>query len=151
MRHATWTTIESSPIALRLYRSYRKLPASVRAPLRWVSMPRWYLALAYIRCLANGRVLSGPFAGMRLELSPVSSRHLLGYVLGTQELELRDTVESIVRRGYATIINVGAADGYYAIGLARRLPSTEIVGFEALAEHHAALRRAARVDRKSVV
>jgi len=146
MRHSTWTGIESSPVALRLYRSYRKLPASVRAPMRWVSMPRWYLALAYIRRVADGRVLSGPFAGMRLELSPVSSRHLLGYVLGTQELELRDAVESIVRRGYATIINIGAADGYYAIGLARRLPSAEVVGFEALTEHHAPLRRAARAN-----
>jgi hypothetical protein len=143
MRYATWTAIESSPTALRLYRSYRKLPTWVRAPLRRVSMPRWYLALAYVRRIANGRVLSGPFAGLQLELSPVSSRHLLGYVLGTQELELREVVESIVRRGYATIINIGAADGYYAIGLALRLPSANIVGFEALTEHHAPLRRAA--------
>jgi hypothetical protein len=143
MRHATWTAIESSPVALRLYRSYRKLPAAVRTPLRWITMPRWYFAVAYIRRVAKNRVLSGPFAGLQLELSPVSGRHLLGYLLGTQEMELCDIVERIVSRRYSTIVNIGAADGYYAIGLARRLPEATVVGFEALPEHHPPLKRAA--------
>ncbi len=41
-------------------------------------------------------VLSGPFAGTKLYLSPLSGRHLLGYLLGTQEIELHGAVEEIV-------------------------------------------------------
>jgi len=143
MRHATWTAIESSPTALRLYRSYRKLPESMRRALAVVAMPRWHLAAASVHRTAQGRVLSGPFTGMKLELTPRSRRQLLGYLLGTQELELRPVIKEIIARRYASVVNVGAADGYYAIGLALRLPEAAVVAFEALPEHHMRLRQAA--------
>ncbi|EWY37087.1 hypothetical protein N825_21820 [Skermanella stibiiresistens SB22] len=138
--------IESSSIASRLYRSYRKLPDFVRAPARWLVMPRWHIVTTMVRVAARGAVVSGPFQGMRMDLSPVSSRHLLGYILGTQELELHGVVERIVTRDYKTIVNVGAADGYYAVGLARRLPKARIVGFEGLAELHPVLRHSAELN-----
>jgi hypothetical protein len=146
MRHATWTAIESSPAALRLYRSYRRLPERIRRPLAFIAMPRWHLAAASVRRAADGRVLSGPFAGMRMELTQTSQRQLLGYLLGTQELELQPVVEQILARGYETVLNVGAADGYYAIGLATKLPAASVVAFEALPEHHSRLRRAAKAN-----
>jgi predicted O-methyltransferase YrrM len=52
-------------------------------------------------------------------------------------------VEAIIARGYARIVNIGAADGYYAIGLARRMPNTVVEAYEALEEHHPLLKRAA--------
>jgi hypothetical protein len=61
---------------------------------------------------------------------------LLGYLLGTQEIELHDAVENIVSRGYKTIINIGAADGYYALGLARRLPQACVLAYEGNSSHH---------------
>lgn len=146
MRHRTWTRIEGSPVALGLYRSYRKLPEAVRAPLRWLTMPRWHLAAALVRWNAANEVLSGPFAGTKLSLSPLSRRHLLSYLLGTQELELWGVIERILARGYANILNIGAADGYYAVGFARRLPDASITAFEALAEYHPALEYAARLN-----
>ncbi|MFC7397617.1 hypothetical protein ACFQU1_10475 [Chelatococcus sp. GCM10030263] len=146
MRHATWTTIESTPTALRLYRYFRRLPERIRRPLAFIAMPRWHLATASVRRAADGRVLSGPFAGMRMELTQTSRRQLLGYLLGTQELELRPAIEQIIARGYRTILNVGAADGYYAIGLAMKLPGASVVAFEALPEHHSQLRRAAKAN-----
>jgi hypothetical protein len=146
MRHATWMVIEGSPLALRLYRSYRKLPAALRVPARWIAMPRWEATTAFVRRKARERVLSGPFIGMRLQLSDRSRRNLLGYLLGTQEIELHDVVERIIARGYPTIINVGAADGYYATGFLRRMPQTQVVAFEALPEHHDRLRRTAEAN-----
>jgi hypothetical protein len=83
---------------------------------------------------------------MRLRLSDLSSRHLLGYLLGSQELELREAIERIVERRYATIVNVGAADGYYTIGLARRLPASRVDAFEALPELHPLIERSARLN-----
>lgn len=146
LRHATWTAIEASPFALRAYRSYRRLPSTVRAPLRWMTSPRWHLAAAWVRYGSGNAVLSGPFAGTKLYLSPLSGRHLLGYLLGTQEIELHGAVEEIVSRRYATIINIGAADGYYALGLARRLPQASVLAFEANSSHHKYLEASARVN-----
>ncbi|MFT2210266.1 hypothetical protein ACLJYM_00075 [Rhizobium giardinii] len=146
MRQATWNAIEGNPAVMRIYRSYRQLPEEVRAPARWLVAPLWHTACALVRRRATDAVLSGPFQGMKLLLSPVSSRHLLGYLLGTQELELHPIVETVIRQNYGTVINVGVADGYYAIGFARRMPSTRIVGFEGLPEHHEPFWQTARMN-----
>jgi len=144
MQHATWNAIESSSVAMSVYRSYRRLmPSSARALLRWLAMPRWNAATALVRHRAADTVLSGPFMGMHLSLTPVSSRNLLGYLLGTQEIELHDVVRRVIARGYPRIINVGAADGYYAIGLLRQMPRTKVTAFEGALEHHAGLLRTA--------
>lgn len=146
LRHATWTAIEASPFALRAYRSYRRLPGAMRAPLRWMTSPRWHLAAAWVRYGSGNTVLSGPFTGTKLYLCSLSGRHLLGYLLGTQEIELHGAVEEIISRRYATIINIGAADGYYALGLARRLPQARVLAFEANSTHHKYLDASARVN-----
>lgn len=144
MQYATWRTIEASPLAMRLYRSYRTLPEGVRAPARWAMTPRWQTAAAIVRTAADGKVMSGPFKDMKVALSPVSNRNLLGYLLGTQEIELWDVVERIIATNYKTLVNVGVADGYYAIGFARRMPSLQVVGFEGLAYHHPLVKAAAK-------
>jgi hypothetical protein len=111
-----------------------------------MALPRWHLAAAWVRHGSGSTVLSGPFAGTKLFLSPLSGRHLLGYLLGTQEIELRDAIEQVVSRDYATIINVGAADGYYALGLARCLPHACVLAFEAETSHHKHLMLSARAN-----
>jgi hypothetical protein len=117
-----------------IYRTYRKLPDPVRGVARLLAMPRRSLAVGLVVRAAAGQVVAGPFKGMKLELSPVSSRRLLGYMLGTQELELWCVVEDVIRRRYRTILNIGAGDGYYTIGLALRSPQSTIVAFELLPE-----------------
>jgi hypothetical protein len=143
MLHATWNRIEKSPSMMSLYHTYRRLPAVIRGPARWMLMPRWQLLCATVRRRANNRVQSGPFAGMNLELTPLSNRNLLGYLLGTHELELHPVVETIVARNYPRIINIGAADGYYALGLAGRMTNAVVEAYEALEQHHSLLRKAA--------
>jgi hypothetical protein len=146
MRHGTWLTIESSQSMMTAFRTYRRLPSSLRIVLRWLVMPRWNLAAALVRRRAAGTVISGPFRGMRLSLSPLSDKNHLGYALGTQELEIHDIVEDIVRRRYTEVINIGAADGYYAVGLLCRMPETRVLAFEAAPEHHPGLRRTAALN-----
>lgn len=136
MRHQTWNTIEGNALALRIYRSYRRLPDALRAPMRWIAAPVWQSACLYVRSRADSTVLSGPFKGMKLHLTPLSQRHLLGYILGTQELELHPVIEQLAKEHPDTVINVGVADGYYAIGFARLMPWVKVVGFEGLREHH---------------
>jgi hypothetical protein len=78
------------------------------------------------------RVPSGPFRGMRHPAREVGSAKGIGArILGTYECELREIVEELCRRPHARIINIGAGEGYYAIGFALRLPGAAIHAFEA--------------------
>jgi len=88
------------------------------------------------------RVASGPFQGMRYVHRSIGSV-LRPKWLGTYEKELWPVIEEIVHRGYKTIVNIGAAEGYYAVGLARLLPEARVFCFEEQTqEHHLLLRLA---------
>jgi len=75
------------------------------------------------------KVDSGPFRGMRY----VEDSHGSCYIpklLGVYERELHDAVEKLIDWNPDLIIDAGAAEGYYAVGLARRLPKAKVVAFE---------------------
>ena len=81
------------------------------------------------RLLTRGRVLAGPFRGMRY----ISKSYMSAYypkILGVYERELWETLEQIIKIQPRKIVNIGAAEGYYAVGLAMRLPDTEIYTFD---------------------
>jgi hypothetical protein len=75
------------------------------------------------------RVLSGPFTGM-----PYLDETVWGSItpkwLGCYELELHDIVEAAIAYRYDRVINVGCAEGYYAVGFAWRMPEAEIIAFD---------------------
>lgn len=92
---------------------------------------------ALVRAQTGDRVVSGPFAGMWYGL-PVP--HLPAF-LGTYELELAPLLERLRATAFDPILNVGAADGYYAAGLARLWPRSRVVAFELSAAKQANARR----------
>jgi hypothetical protein len=51
-------------------------------------------------------------------------------LLGCYEAELHDTLSRVYHRTYRRIINVGSAEGYYAIGLALRIPDVPVFAFD---------------------
>lgn len=72
-------------------------------------------------------VKRGPFRGMRY----IEAYGDLGAkVLGSYEEELHETVEHLVAERYDTIINIGAAEGYYAVGFALRCPQSRVIAYE---------------------
>jgi hypothetical protein len=75
-------------------------------------------------------VVAGPFAGLRYPWWACGCVLTGPKILGCYEAELQTVVEEVVRRGYRTIVNIGSAEGYYTIGLARRLPGTTVHAFE---------------------
>lgn len=79
------------------------------------------------------RVPQGPFAGLRYIRACVGSA-LWPKLLGTYELELNPAVEELIRWQPDVIINAGAAEGYYAVGMARRCPQATIAAYEMFAE-----------------
>ena len=66
-------------------------------------------------------VQSGPFKGMEL-YKDVSEGCFAPKLLGCYEQELHHVINSIVKTGYKNVVNIGCAEGYYAVGLARLLP-----------------------------
>lgn len=79
--------------------------------------------------MIGSTVQSGPFAGMAF-LDRVSEGAYIPKLLGSYEAELHGLVEQICAAGYDTVVNVGCAEGYYAVGLARRLPDARIYAFD---------------------
>ena len=75
------------------------------------------------------RILSGPFAGMvyldETVWGPVTPKWL-----GCYELELHDIVEAAIACRYERVVDVGCAEGYYAVGFAWRMPEAEIISFD---------------------
>lgn len=89
-------------------------------------------------------VQAGPFAGMALQ-DRISRANgdLLPKLLGCYEAELHSIIEEIVAAEPDLVVNVGAAEGYYAVGLARLLPNAFIHVFDTDAGAQEACRLAA--------
>jgi methylase of polypeptide subunit release factors len=55
---------------------------------------------------------------------------LVPKLLGSYEAELHPVLDQVIRNNYETIIDVGCAEGYYAVGLALSLPTTHVHAFD---------------------
>ena len=64
-------------------------------------------------------VQSGPFAGLEYIPAALKSRHAAPNLLGIYESHLWPAINSI-DDSFELIVDIGAAEGYYAVGLARR-------------------------------
>jgi len=91
-----------------------------------------YLAKWRSQLLANTyvaqqgvEVMQGPFAGMQY-LARTGDGALIARLLGCYEAELHPHIDAIVEEGLDCLIDVGCAEGYYAVGLARRHPGLEV-------------------------
>jgi hypothetical protein len=89
------------------------------------------LAASHQFVKAFGRtVLRGPFAGLRYPARVANERNLVHRLVGSYERELNPWIEEIVATAYPRLIDVGTADGFYAVGFAMRMPKTEVIGFD---------------------
>jgi hypothetical protein len=78
----------------------------------------------------NRVVLGGPFAGMRYINDSIGSS-LTPKLLGVYELELHAAVEKLIKGGgIRTIVNIGSAEGYYAVGFALRCPEATVIAYD---------------------
>jgi hypothetical protein len=86
------------------------------------------------RLKRSDRIFTGPFKGMRFvwEAWDANFANPMPKFLGTYELELHNAMETVCSIAPDLIVDVGAADGYYAVGLSLRVKSAEVVSFEEL-------------------
>lgn len=79
---------------------------------------------------SGGAVIAGgPFAGMQF-ISNTKWNPVPLYVSGAYESELHDVVEELISARPFTVVDVGCAEGYYAVGMARRLPEARIHAYD---------------------
>ena len=76
------------------------------------------------------RVLSGPFKGMQYPDLNITEASFLPKIVGSYECQLHDVIKDILSTNYADIIDVGSAEGYYAVGLAKSMPHTKVHAFD---------------------
>ncbi len=74
-------------------------------------------------------VQSGPFAGMKYIRVP-PAHGFIPKLFGMYEQELHGLVDDLVENGYTTLINVGSAEGYYAVGIALRDSQVRVYAFD---------------------
>jgi len=77
----------------------------------------------------GARILGGPFEGMIYVEEAVGSS-LLPKLVGCYEEETVSVLEEAIASRPDVVIDVGAAEGYYAVGLARRLPGATVYAFD---------------------
>jgi hypothetical protein len=115
-------------------------------------VPREYWPSNYLTRFVMERsqkvVQNGPFRGMRYIDSSFGSAYI-PKLIGTYERELSAIVEEVCASNSATIIDIGAAEGYYAIGFARRLPNAKILAYELQPEGRAKIAEMALLNNVS--
>ena len=108
------------------------IPGLVGAGLRAV-VPGRLRPIGYLTHLTMKRtgrqVRAGPFRGMNYVEQSVGSC-LVPKLLGIYERELTYEIERICRWRPKLIVDIGAAEGYYAVGMALRNPEARVVAFE---------------------
>ncbi|HJP83619.1 MAG TPA: hypothetical protein VJ835_08955 [Fimbriimonadaceae bacterium] len=75
------------------------------------------------------KVLHGPFEGMEY-LDETVWGSITPRWIGSYECELHEILESLPTDRYENIIDVGCAEGFYAVGLLRKFPKANLLAYD---------------------
>jgi hypothetical protein len=75
-------------------------------------------------------VLQGPFQGLLYPSLQAVGSAALPKIVGSYEAELHSLLDRLCQIPYEIVLDIGSAEGYYAVGLALRLQRARIVAFE---------------------
>lgn len=123
---------ELSPLSVEVYKRLEALLAQNKSPsnlndiLRLLAKWRANIVTNTLQKKSGQKVLSGPFKDM-IYSAAASEGSTSARLLGAYEAALHPIIEKITRRGYEQIIDVGCAEGYYAVGLAMRMPAARVI------------------------
>ena len=74
-------------------------------------------------------VMNGPLRGLDFLPQSAEGCHI-AKLLGCYEQPLLPYIESAIQANYPLVINIGCAEGYYAVGMARQMASTRVLAFD---------------------
>lgn len=93
------------------------------------------LAVEWVKkYVPNLTVARGPFRGLRYAECASAGSTLPPKLLGTYESELQPLVAGLLDGRYRVMVDIGAAEGYYAVGFALKNPEIRVFAFDLSAE-----------------
>jgi hypothetical protein len=98
----------------------------------------------FIKVYSRGRILSGPFAGVRYPDLAFGSAYI-SKLLGTYEKELSAVVAAQFSK-HERLINIGSGEGYYCFGFLKRNPSGAVIAYEDNEDAVEIMKRYARIN-----
>ena len=120
----SWGVLESS--FLRLSRFFERERGQIV-----LESPRNRMISDAIKTLIPDLVVKhGVFSGMKYPGAVSVGSSLFPKLLGSYEQELNPVIKRICREEYSEIVDVGCAEGYYAVGLALRIPQATVFAFD---------------------
>jgi hypothetical protein len=93
-------------------------------------------------------VTMGPFKGMQYPPRSSWASCRFEKIIGTYELEIHEILEKLIvdKQAYEQILVIGAAEGFFAIGLARVFPNAKLFAFEPEKQKTDVLRQMAELN-----
>lgn len=101
-------------------------PESLAQAHRLLSKWRARLIENSIVARQGSAIEHGPFTGMNYDTG-VTEGARIPRLLGCYEASLVPLFHTVIDRAYPQIIDIGCAEGYYAVGLARQIPGTRVL------------------------
>ena len=125
----TFTKSIFEQLSSNLKNSSSENPETLNNALRLLA--KWRHALLQNTLIQNSGllVLGGPFKDLEY-LSKSLEGCYVPKILGCYEQPLHMTIEKVIATHYDVVLNIGSAEGYYASGLAKRMPKTLIKAFD---------------------
>jgi len=111
--------------------------ADLNLGLRVLAIWRCSILLEHFRNHHGLTILQGPFEGMAY-VGAAAEGALLPRLIGCYEQELHPAIREFAAAQPDCVIDVGCAEGYYAVGLARMMPQVRVHAFDIDARARAA-------------
>lgn len=73
--------------------------------------------------------MQGPLKGLDFLSQSAEGCHI-AKLLGCYEQPLLPFIEQAILADYPIVLNIGCAEGYYAVGIARRMKATQVLAFD---------------------
>jgi hypothetical protein len=103
--------------------------ATLKNTLRLLSKWRSVLIQNTLLQQQGTLVMQGPLTGLDFLRESAEGCHI-AKLLGCYEQPLQPFIEQAIAKAYPTILNIGCAEGYYAVGMARRMPTTRVLAHD---------------------
>ncbi len=123
-----------------------------------IKLPPTYLQTEVLakKISPQSKILYGPFAGMLFHNKTWNYGSTIPRFVGCYEDELHPVIDYVCQQTYTDILDIGCADGYYAVGLAMQKPTTLVHAFDidpqalALCKEVATMNHVTNIEYKNV-
>ncbi len=104
-------------------------PSDLNNALRFLAKWRSVLIQNTLLQQQGTKVMQGPLEGLDFLQRSAEGCHI-AKLIGCYEQPLLPFIEQAIQAEYSTVLNIGCAEGYYAVGMAKRMPKTEVLAFD---------------------